>query len=205
VLYKLNRRVKIRRWTTVKNEFGGLTSVEVASWYKWAEFRSSNWINLDLYNTRSGRPNSQYDQNKWEYDATIILRYEKERPTRSNDTIEYDGEQYSINSISVNNEYAKNFEVIKCSKIDSKINSEAPVDTGNIQMYEYVGIGGENSFTNVNLIGKNVFTVFKDGIQFNIKTSGTPVGKEVKYIDTTGEFIFGVQFEAEETATIIYY
>jgi len=170
VLYKLNRRVKIRRWTTVKNEFGGLTSVEVASWYKWAEFRSSNWINLDLYNTRSGRPNSQYDQNKWEYDATIILRYEKERPTRSNDTIEYDGEQYSINSISVNNEYAKNFEVIKCSKIDSKINSEAPVDTGNIQMYEYVGIGGENSFTNVNLIGKNVFTVFKDGIQFNRKS-----------------------------------
>jgi len=205
VLYKLNRRVKIRRWTAVQNEFGGLEPLGIASWYKWAEVRASNWINLDLYNTRSGRPNQDYDQHKWDYDTTIILRYELERPTRSNDTIEYDGCQYEINSISVNNEYARNFEVIKCSKIDSQINSETPVDTGNIKEYEYIGIGGESTITDATLIGQNVFLVFKDGIQFILKTSGTPIGKEVVYNSTLGTVEFGIPFETDEKDTIIYY
>ena len=205
MLYKLNRRVKVRRWTATKNEFGGLEPLEIASWYKWAEVRGSNWINLDLYNTRSGRPNEEYNQEKWDYDTTIILRYELERPTRSNDTIEYNGEQYTINSISVNNEYAKNFEVIKCSKIDSQINSETPVDTGNIKEYEYIGIGGESTITDSILIGQNVFLVFKDGIQFILKTSGTPIGKEVVYNSTLGTVEFGIPFEEDEKATIIYY
>lgn len=122
MLYKLNRRVKITRWGTNKNEFGGLESVELGNWTKWAEVRASNWINLDLYNTRSGKPVMEYDQEKWDYNTTFILRYEIERPTLSNDTIEYEGMLYKINSITVNNEYAKNFEVIKASKIDENIN-----------------------------------------------------------------------------------
>lgn len=206
MLYKLNRRVKIRRWATVKNEFGGLDPIEVASWYKWAEVRASNWINLDLYNTRSGRPNNEFQQDKWEYDTTVILRYELERPTRSNDTLEYENTLYKINSITVNNEYAKNFEIIKCSKIDENINSDIPMDTGNINYYNYIGIGGENDFTYNGLIGKNVFLAFKDGIQYaDIITSGTPVGKQVKFNSTTGTFTWGTTFETDEESTIVYY
>jgi hypothetical protein len=122
VLYKLNRRIKITRWGTNKNEFGGLEPIKISNWTKWAEVRASNWINLDLYNTRSGKSVNEYDQQQWEYNTTFIMRYEIERPTRTNDTIEYEGCLYKINSITVNNEYAKNFEVLKCSKIEEVLN-----------------------------------------------------------------------------------
>lgn len=205
MLYKLNRRVEIKRWANAKNEFGGLTAVEVASWNKWAEVRSSNWINLDLYNTRSGRANEEYQQTKWEYDTTIILRYEKERPTRSNDTIVYNNETYVINSISVNNEYAKNYEVIKCSKIDSAINNDAPVETNTIKFINFSGTSGQATYTNSSLISKSVFAVFKDGIQYAEILTGTPVGKEVIVNKNTGTLTFGIPFEQDEVGTIIYY
>ena len=205
MLYKLNRRVKIRRWGTIKNEFGGLVPIEVAHWYKWAEVRASNWINLDMYNTRSGRSLNDYQQEKWEYDTTVILRYESERPTRSNDTIEYEGYLYKINSITVNNEYARNFEIIKCSKIDESINNDAPMDLNTIQFYNYTGLGSETSFIYTGFIGRHVFNVFKDGIQYVIINSGTPVGKEVVVNDNTGELTWGIQFEDGEVATVLFY
>lgn len=205
MLYKFSRRVKINRWANTVNEFGGLEAVIADYWYKWAEVRASNWINLDAFNTRSGNINSQYDQNKWDYDTTIILRYEKDRPTRSNDTIEYEGSYYIINSISINNEYSRNYEVLKCSKIDANINGELPVDNNTIQIVNYNGVGGETSITLGQTIGKTAFAVFKDGIQQTVINSGSPVGKQVFFNSTTGEFIFGIQFELDETATVIYY
>lgn len=205
MLYKLNRRVKIRRWSSIKNEFGGLDAIEVASWYKWAEVRASNWINLDLYNTRAGSTNNEYQQDKWQYDTTIILRYEKDRPTRANDTLEYEGDYYTINSITVNNEYAKNFEIIKCTKIDESINSDIPMDTGNIKTYNYVGIGGENAFTYNGLIGKNVFLAFKDGIEYTQITSGIPTDKKVLFNSSTGTLTWSTLFEENEESTVAYY
>jgi hypothetical protein len=205
VLYKLNRRVKIRRWDAIKNEFGGLEPTEIASWFKWAEVRASNWINLDLYNTRSGRPDDSYNQTKWEYDTTIILRYEKDRPTRSNDTIEYEGANYVINSITVNNEYSKNYEVIKCTKIDEAINSDIPMDNNTIQYMNYTAIGDEFVITDGNLIGKNIFLVLKDGVGFELLTSGTPSGKQVVFNSTNGTLTFGVTFATDEVITYIYF
>ena len=205
MLYKFARRVKINRWANTINEFGGLEPVIADYWYKWAEVRASNWINLDMYNTRSGNINSQYDQNKWDYDTTIILRYEKDRPTRSNDTIEYEGTYYIINSISVNNEYSRNYEVLKCSKIDANINGELPVDNNTIQIVNYTGVGEETSFILGQTIGKTAFAIFKDGIQQTIVNNDMPVGKQVYFNSTTGEFTFGTQFELDETATVIYY
>lgn len=205
MLYKFARRVKINRWANTQNEFGGLEAVIADYWYKWAEVRASNWINLDMYNTRSGNINSQYEQNKWDYDTTIILRYEKDRPTRSNDTIEYEGAYYIINSISVNNEYSRNYEVLKCSKIDANINGELPVDNNTIQIVNYTGVGGETSFTLGQTIGKTAFAIFKDGIQQTIVNNDMPVGKQVYFNSTTGQFTFGIQFEPDETATVIYY
>ena len=202
MLYKLNARVTIRRWTTIKNEFGGLIPMQVASWDKWAEVRTSSWVNLDIFNTESGRLNNEYQQDKWQYDTTIILRYEKERPTRSNDTIEYNGDTYAINGISINTEY----EVIKCSKIDQNINDDAPMDTDNIKVANYTSeVGGEYIIVLPELIAKNVFGAFKDGIQFVVKTTGTANGKEVKFNSSTGELTWGQLFEAGEVATILYY
>lgn len=194
-MYKLNRRVTVRRYTSVKNDFGGLTSVQTASWNKWAQVEQRNATEL-----------ATLQQQVWEYDQRFILRYEVERPTKSNDLLEYEGRLYVINSVSINSEGFKAFEVIRCQRIDTNINSAAPVDNDSIQVINYTGIGGETTFTNTLLIGKNVFAAFKDSLQFVIKpvlpTSGQ---KEVNINAATGLITWGVEFVAGEVATIIYY
>lgn len=192
-MFKLNRRVTIRRYTGIKNEFGGLIPVQTASWSKWADIVEQAGSNIN-----------NYQQGQWSYDTTITMRYEKARPTKSNDVIEYDSNTYKINSIAIETEGAKSWEKIKVTKLDDNINSDAPVDTDSIKILNYVGVGGEVSFTNSLLIGKNIFAAFKDGIQQVIVTSG-PVGKEVSIDIVTGEVVFGIQFETGEIATILYY
>lgn len=192
-MFKLNRRVTVRRYTGIKNEFGGLIPVQTASWSKWADIVEQAGSNVN-----------NYQQGQWSYDTTITMRYEKARPTKSNDVIEYDSNTYKINSIAIETEGAKSWEKIKVTKLDDNINSDAPVDTDSIKILNYVGVGGEVSFTNSLLIGKNIFAAFKDGIQQVIVTSG-PVGKEVSIDIVTGEVVFGIQFETGEIATILYY
>jgi hypothetical protein len=192
-VFKLNRRVTVRRYTGIKNEFGGLIPVQTASWSKWADIVEQAGSNVN-----------NYQQGQWSYDTTITMRYEKARPTKSNDVIEYDSNTYKINSIAIETEGAKSWEKIKVTKLDDNINSDAPVDTDSIKILNYVGVGGEVSFTNSLLIGKNIFAAFKDGIQQVIVT-GTPVGKEVSIDIVTGEVVFGIQFETGEIATILYY
>jgi SPP1 family predicted phage head-tail adaptor len=83
-VYKLNRRITIRRYSTVKNDFGGLVSVQTGSWSKWAQV-----------NERFGTSSSTLQQQVWEYDQRFIIRFEKDRPTKSNDLIEYEEKNYS--------------------------------------------------------------------------------------------------------------
>jgi SPP1 family predicted phage head-tail adaptor len=193
-VYKLNRRITIFRYTTVRNEFGGLVAVETGNWTKWAEARD-----------RQGTPRNDYQQREWTYDQVFIMRYETERPTRSNDVINYEGEFYKINSVQIRNEGNKEWEYIQAIKLDESINSDAPMDLNQIQVYNYLGIGGETTFTYNGFIGRHVFNCFKDGIQFVIITSGSPVGKEVLVDSTTGELTWGLQFEDGEYATVLYY
>ena len=193
-MYKLNRRITIYRYTTVKNEFGGLVAVETGNWTKWAEARD-----------RQGTPRNDYQQREWTYDQVFIMRYEVERPTRSNDVINYENEFYKINSVQIRNEGNKEWEYIQAIKLDESINSDAPMDLNQIQVYNYLGIGSETSFTYNGFIGRHVFNCFKDSIQFVIITSGSPVGKEVLVDSTTGELTWGLQFEDGEYATVLYY
>jgi len=193
-VYKLNRRITIYRYTTVRNEFGGLVAVETGNWTKWAEARD-----------RQGTPRNDYQQREWTYDQVFIMRYETERPTRSNDVINYENEFYKINSVQIRNEGNKEWEYIQAIKLDESINSDAPMDLNQIQVYNYLGIGGETTFTYNGFIGRHLFNCFKDGIQFVIITSGSPVGKEVLVDSTTGELTWGLQFEDGEYATVLYY
>ncbi len=74
-----------------------------------------------------------------------------------------------------------------------------------VERYEYTGTGGEAGFTDAVLIGKDILEVNKDGIgNSKIITSGTPVSKEVKYISSTGQFIWAIPFEPGEEAYILY-
>lgn len=193
-MYKLNRRITIFRYTTAKNEFGGLISVETGNWTKWAEARD-----------RYGLPRNDYQQRQWSYDQVFIMRYESERQTRSNDVIQYENQFYKINSLQIRSEGNKEWEYIQATKLDESINSDAPMDLNTIQIYNYIGIDGNTSFINTALIGRHVFNCFKDGIQFMIINSGTPVDKEVLVNTTTGELTFAVQFETNEIATVLYF
>lgn len=193
-MYKLNRRITIRRYSTVKNDFGGLVSVQTGSWSKWAQA-----------NERFGTSSSTLQQQVWEYDQRFIIRFEKDRPTKSNDLIEYEGRLFRVNSVGIDSEGFKAFEIIRCVRIDTNINSTAPVDNDSIQVINYTGIGDETIFTNTGLIGKTVFAAFKDGIQFVVKTSGTATDKQVVINQATGDTTWSVPFNAGEIATIIYY
>jgi SPP1 family predicted phage head-tail adaptor len=110
-VYKLNRRISIHRYTTTKNEFGGLVAEETGVWTKWAEVRD-----------RNGSPRNDYQQREWTYDQIFVMRYEVARPTRSNDVITYNGQDYKINSIQIRSEAARDWEFITATKLDESIN-----------------------------------------------------------------------------------
>lgn len=80
-----------------------------------------------------------------------------------------------------------------------------PEEGVQVERYPYSGVGGETGFTDAALIGKEILEVVKDGIGCSaILLSGTPIGKEVKYVSATGEFLFGIPFEPDEQAYILY-
>lgn len=110
-MYKLNSRITVKRFTTTKNEFGGLVADNTSSWTKWAEVRD-----------RYGSPRSEYQQRQWTYDQIFVMRYETERPTQSNDVISYNGIDYKINSLQIRSEAAKDWEFITATKLDESIN-----------------------------------------------------------------------------------
>ena len=193
-MYKLNRRVTIYRYTAAKNEFGGLIPIETGNWTKWAEVRE-----------RVGISRSDYQQHEWSYNQVFIFRYEKDRPMQSNDIIAYQNQFYKVYSLQLRNEGNLYWEYVLAIKLDESINSDAPMDLNTIRVYNYTGLGGETSFIYGGFIGRHVFNAFKDGIQYVIRTGGTPVGKEVLYNDNTGEMTWGLPFEDGEVATILFY
>lgn len=193
-MYKLNRRVTIKRFESTQNEIGGLVAVQTGAWNKWAEVQE-----------RTGGSVRNYDQDQWVYDAVIVMRFEVERQTRSNDVIYYENTPYKINSIQIKNEGAKRWEYIKATKIDEDINSDAPMDTDTIKVLNYTATETLANFEFPQLIGKTVFAAFKDGVQYVTKTTGSPEGKEVVFDATAGSLIWGIPFENGEVMTILYF
>ena len=194
-MYKLNSRVTIKRYSAIKNEFGGLESVLNASWTKWAEVQD-----------RSGSSINDYQQSQWTYDSVIVMRYEKERPTRSNDVLNYEGTDYKINSIQIRKEAAKSWEYIQATKLDDDINSESPMDTGSIQIYTEIPAEDESVITVPSLIGKTIFGVFKDGVFYTeVSSFGSPENKEVIINTTLGTFTFSTIFSGSEVMNVQYY
>ena len=193
-MYKLNRRVTIKRFTTAKNSIGGLEAVQTGAWNKWAEVQE-----------RSGGSARDYQQDQWSYTHIIVLRFEKERPTRSNDVIYYENVPHKINSISIKTEGAKSWEFINATKIDENINSDAPMDTDTIKVLNFIAVDTVSNFEFDQLIGQTIFGAFKDGVQYVVITTGSPVGKQVYFDNAGGSLIWGVPFELDEVMTILYY
>lgn len=79
-----------------------------------------------------------------------------------------------------------------------------PVGAGLVYRYEYTATENETGFTDANLIGKTILEVNTDGIGSKVILSGTPVGNEVKYISSTGQFIWAIPMEPGEEIYILY-
>ena len=78
------------------------------------------------------------------------------------------------------------------------------VDAGLVYRYEYTATGTVSGFTDASLINKTILEINTDGIGSQIIFSGTPVGNEVKYIPSTGQFIWAIPMEAGEEIYILY-
>jgi hypothetical protein len=82
---------------------------------------------------------------------------------------------------------------------------DPPPTTTTVKRLDFTAAGGETSFTNILLINKDILGVHKDGIgNARIITSGTPVAKEVKYTTATGQLTWGIEFEPNENAYVLY-
>jgi len=194
-VYKLNSRVTINRYTTAKNEFGGLIPIIDSQWSKWAEVQD-----------RSGSSTNDYQQSQWTYDSVIVMRYEKERPLHSNDVIVYEGYNYKINSIQIRKEAAKSWEYIQATKLDETINSDTPMDTGSIQIYTEIPAENDYIITVNSLIGRTIFGVFKDGVLYTqVASFGAPENKEVIVNTTLGTFTFSTIFSGSEVMNVQYF
>jgi len=74
-----------------------------------------------------------------------------------------------------------------------------------VTRFQYTAIGGEFSFTDSSLIGKNIVGVSRDGVNAsNIISSGTVVDKEAKYETLTGQITFASYLEPNEEVIILY-
>jgi head-tail adaptor len=194
-MVNMNRIVIARAWAAIKNDQGGLNPIEIGSWQMFAAIED-----------RAGSSSSPYNQEIWTYDYRITIRYAPSRVIGSNYTIDYDGKTLKINSIASKTEGFKHYSVLRCSVIDNSVStggsgSNPPLPQ--IRSYIFTATGGETSFSA--LPGKQVFSVSKDGIVFDIITTGTlnPLNKEVKI--TAGQtFEFLIPFAAGETANVLY-
>lgn len=109
-MVKLNRRVIVIVTGSTVNEMGGPVAVDIDSWEKWAQVEN-----------RTGSNSNQYQQQVWQYNYKVIMRYERTRPTQSNYEIQYEGHRMKVESVEIDSEGYKGFEICRCSKIDEAV------------------------------------------------------------------------------------
>lgn len=111
----LNRRVTVQVVTATQNDQGGNEpgGTVVDSWEKWAHIED-----------RTGSNQFQNQQQTWSYDYKVIMRHERTRPTKSNYEIVYENYRLKIESVSIDSEGYKGFEVCRCSKVDEVVTTD---------------------------------------------------------------------------------
>jgi len=110
---QLNRRVTVIVPGVTINDQGGPEASVLDSWEKWAQVEN-----------RSGSNSFQNQQQTWQYDYKIIMRFETSRPTKSNYEIEYENYRLKIESIEIDSEGYKGYEILRCSKVDEFITTD---------------------------------------------------------------------------------
>lgn len=81
-----------------------------------------------------------------------------------------------------------------------------PIDpTAKVKRLEYTASGGESSFSNAALQGKDIVMVTLDGIsRSKIITAGTPTDQEAKYTSGSGTITFPMALDNDMQVTVLY-
>jgi SPP1 family predicted phage head-tail adaptor len=107
---ELNRRITIKTSTYDQDAGGGISADETGSHIFWAKVEE-----------RNGFPISGNEQQVWNYDYRITVRYEKSRVIKSNQTIDFDGKTLSVNSVSFEKEGKRWYTILRCATTDNNI------------------------------------------------------------------------------------
>lgn len=195
-MIKLNRRITVIVWGTTQNAIGSPVAAIAAAWDMWAQVED-----------RSGSNFAPYQQSVWQYDYKITVRCEETRVIGSNYTIDYNNKRLKINSVSFVEEAYQMYTVLRCTALDPSVATGAQGSVPplpQIGVYNYTAASVLNTWVASELINKTIFGAFKDGVLFNIITTGIPVQKQVLFTKATGTLLWSVDFEIGESAVIQY-
>jgi SPP1 family predicted phage head-tail adaptor len=191
-----NRRITVETWATVKDTGGGTSGTIVSSYKMWADVES-----------RDGRMIQGENQRMWPYNFKLTVRFEKSRPIYVNQTIVYDGNRMSIQSISINREGMRWEYILRCSSVGQtglSVVGPGEISTNSTKNFSFTAIDNTNVWADPSLINKQIVGAFKDGFEWQVILTGTPVGKQVLYTASTGTFLWGVNYSQGEYSLIQY-
>lgn len=159
-----------------------------------------------MHINKSGMINLADFDSLWQAQTKLLMRFQR----TSDEGVVYTSEaSFFISNLSDTGDYTDVAQYTVSLQGTGGITIiQTPILSTNInkmKRLEYTGVGGEVSFTNSLLIGKDIQVVEKDGIgNSKIILTGTPVGKEVLFTSATGTLEWAIPFEIGEEAWVNY-
>lgn len=193
-------RITVNRYGKTQSASGGLQSVLVDSWEKWASIEN-----------RSGSVQVSSNQKEWSYDYKITLRYSPTQTERSNDFVIYNGIKMLIREVQRVNEGQIRELVLRCSFVEQQTTVET-VNAFNMVTW-YVADGTEGNTLvmdgtggTLNLLNKTVTEVNRENEEFKpvASPSDTPDNREFRWTMATRTILFANDLGAGERVKITY-
>ena len=185
-------------WDYSTDDGGGVLKTLNNSFYQWAKFAprtgGRTFIAGELH---------ENNQTTWTYDMEVVIRYNS--LINSDSTMVWENKRYAINYFSIIDEGKKRFIRMFVTMTDDQSVTPSIINPMEMSYYwNYIGIGGETEVTEISLINKTVFGVFKDGVAKQIIVSGVPDDGEVLYESSIGKFTFGMPLYQGEKVIVQY-
>jgi hypothetical protein len=193
---EMRDRPVFENWSYLQDAGGGSYKRLDNSFYLWAKVEDGSGIP----GQSSGRQLEVGASQSWQYDLRITVR--NNSLIRSQSTVIWKNARYTILAITLTND---RFQVIRCSKMDGNLADPSIINPiAMAYVFNFTASGGETGFTNTSIISKTIIGAYKDGIAYKVIYTGTPQPKEVLYVSSTGQFVFGDPFFDDEVSIIQY-
>lgn len=185
------RRITFKKYNYGQDMQGGNIKALSSTYTVWAEMEQTSY-DRSLNNGQLNNPNT----------FRITKRHEVSRPVSPDDEIVYEGRTMIINSIEIDNEGRKKFDIIIATKTASTTSTTQDITQTVAATVHYVSPGNEYSVPTGQL-NWNIPLVFRDSLQYTVILSGVPVGKQVLYTQSTGIFLFHTSGPALQVGEVV--